>query len=155
MWFVALAFALGTLSIVATLGAFGWISRRFEWQADAFAAQTLSPLVPNAEPDRVAPEAAASMIDALDAVAALNFIPRHRRSFRHGSIRTRQMKLQGIVGQPINSIGQDRVVKRIKRATLLALAFTIAAVSWDIAVGFEASPDAQAGAHTGAGSIEP
>jgi STE24 endopeptidase len=154
-WFITLAFMLGTASIIATLFAFGWISRRFEWQADAFAAQSLSSLVPNAQPGLIAPEAAASMIDALDAVASLNYIPRQRRSFRHGSIRTRQSKLQSIIGRPIHSIRQDHVVKRIKRATLVALAITIAAVSWDIAIGFDPAHNHRSNAHPDVGSVQP
>ncbi len=195
-------------SLIAGLMAFGLVSRRFEWQADAFAAKALSvpPMrtmrdggvgrgmigsgavvlhrVEDAEPaaldaigsggsSRVespllgdassvshvravgAPEsfsdlgvtpdvdevpiepivhrsAVDAMAGALQSVAALNYIPRHRRSFRHGSIAQRQQKLRTLVGRPLDNLPIDRSVRWIKRAAAIGLLVLAALAVWDV-----------------------
>ncbi|HNB59481.1 MAG TPA: M48 family metalloprotease [Phycisphaerales bacterium] len=168
---------------VLTLGAgilvFGLVSRRFEWQADAFAAKALS-LMPSSEPplvivgpggigcetaapplevvplssDLIVPRsmgqggegpegptvtgpwlehlttpsledvptepiirrsAVDAMAGALQSVADLNHIPRHRPSFRHGSIAQRQRYLRSLVGRRLDQLPIDRNVRWIKR----------------------------------------
>ena len=72
-----------TWQMVALLGmplivgafVFGWVSRRFEWQADAFAAQHLSGFRRGHADVTVSLEATAAMVGALGAVARLNHIP--------------------------------------------------------------------------------
>lgn len=104
------------------LAAFGWVSRRFEWQADAFAAQHLSGMGRSATPGlRIAPEAAEAMIGALQSVATLNMIPRRKRSWRHGSIAERQSRLVSIIGMPVDGLPIDRMARRIKGAVGAAL----------------------------------
>lgn len=155
---------------------FGLVSRRFEWQADAFAARALTlmparetvlrveesapalapaPHLPPPLPEVVAhhdsarlegtPEPAElpgkpivhrsavdAMAGALQSVAHLNYIPRHRPSFRHGSIAQRQRYLRSLVGRPIDGFPIDRTVRWIKRFALAGVAVLIVL----IALGF-------------------
>ncbi len=138
--------ALGT--VVLGLVWFGFVSRRFEWQADAFAVQQLSLTPPAADEGptlwdvqpptghpagraaTVTPEAVSAMTGALDAVAELNHISRQSRSWRHGSIAYRQRRLRAIVGEPVDQLGIDRRVRWLKRGLALALATLIAALAW-------------------------
>lgn len=114
----AVAFAFTIVLLV-----FGYVSRRFEWQADAFAAAHLTrSLAPDgAAPDAVSPEAADLMRGSLQAVAELNGMSIHRFSFRHGSIASRQRKLMELVGRRLDALPIDRQVRRIKLASLLLL----------------------------------
>jgi len=117
----------GVTAVVASLVglplgllAFGWISRRFEWQADAFAAQHLSGLVTarkspgNAEGLLITSEAAGAMKGALRTVAIVNHMDPWRFSFRHGSIARRMKNLEALVGIPAESLRIDASVRRIK-----------------------------------------
>lgn len=106
--------ALMAAALATGLTLFGWISRRFEWQADAFAARHLSP------ESRVTPAAAESMSAALGAVARLNHIPPEQFSWRHGSIRRRRRNLADLVGLPVASLTIDRLAARIKVAVAVA-----------------------------------
>jgi len=116
----------------AGLGFFvlGFASRRFELQADAFAAKDLSryqlPFEEGAAPLPASPEvtheSAASMIDALETVSRLNGTPPERFTFRHGTVRARQAHLASIVGVPLTKLPIDRTVTRLKVATLVAAA---------------------------------
>lgn len=67
-----------------------------------------------------------AMAEALQTVAALNYIPRHRASFRHGSIAQRQRKLRELVGLPLDRLPIDRSVRWIKRAAAMGLCALIA-----------------------------
>lgn len=123
-WYIS---AIGILMSVG-LGFFvlGYVSRRFELQADAFAAKDLSRFRPPAE-DGVPPppsspdvthESAASMIDALETVSRLNGTPPERFTWRHGTVRARQAHLASIVGVPLVNLPIDRVIVRLKLVTL-------------------------------------
>ncbi len=124
-------FVAGGAAVVCGLWLFGFVSRRFEWQADAFAVQTLSRSCPSTEAAAITPEAAGAMIGALDAVASLNGIPRRRRSWRHGSILTRQTRLRALVGRPIEHLPIDRHCLWIRVASVIVLALSIAAAAFD------------------------
>lgn len=102
---------------------FGWISRRFERQADTFAVQHLSsethsqaghPGVP-----LVTAEAVGVMTQALDQVARLNHIPIRRKSWRHGSIAWRQQYLRSLIGKPVDKLWIDQLVQYINGITLV------------------------------------
>jgi Zn-dependent protease with chaperone function len=116
---------------------FGWVSRRIERQADTFAVQSLAAERheraggdPDTPPTLDA-ESVAAMVSALQQVAQLNHVPTDRRSWRHGSIRWRQDYLRSLVGIRADEASIDRVVGRIKLATLagalvlVALAMTL------------------------------
>ncbi|MCH7838695.1 MAG: M48 family metalloprotease [Planctomycetes bacterium] len=121
------------IAIVATalfwgLG-FGWLSRKFERQADLFGARCVTP--PGHEclrpcsvhidenttldgGDRVCATGAAVFASALDRVASLNGIPREERSWRHSSIASRVRFLASVAGDPQRAIRFERMVRRIK-----------------------------------------
>ena len=122
-----LAILLGVPLVLAAV-IFGWVSRRFEWQADAFAAQHLSGFRRESPGVLVTPEASAAMVGALGAVARLNHIPTTARSWRHGSIATRQARLRNLVGLPADRLAIDRIVTRIKVGIVLGAIVTILVV---------------------------
>ncbi|MHC4991233.1 MAG: M48 family metallopeptidase [Planctomycetota bacterium] len=105
-----------TGQVVVALVAFGWVSRRFERQADTFAVQHLSGLGSEhaSAETAVAPEAVAAMQNALDRIARLSTINPSKHSWRHGSIVWRQNYLATIVGVPIADLPIDRLVRSIK-----------------------------------------
>lgn len=124
---------LAVASLIGGLVVFGFVSRRFEWQADAFAAKDLSraprPLpdgLPAQAADVVTGEAAAALIGALGEVAALNGLDPRTFTWRHGSIVERQLRLRALVGTPLNSLPIDRIVRRLKLVTAAALALAVA-----------------------------
>jgi STE24 endopeptidase len=98
----------------------GFVSRRFEWQADAFAVQHLSGARPGAGAVAVSPDAVVAMSGALEMVARLNHIPRHRFSFRHGSIAARQRRLRGLLGRAADRLPIDRQARVLKVVSGLA-----------------------------------
>ena len=128
--------ALG-LTLLGAFLAFGWISRRYERQADTFAVQHLSGVrtasrdvaVETAVPDPVVTtHAATAMQSALEQVARLNAISPRRRSWRHGSILSRQLYLASLIGRPARVLPIDRQVRGIKLATSLILLGSAAAM---------------------------
>jgi len=118
------------------IAVFGFVSRRFELQADAFATQHLSGFrpgrTPHADAPRIAPDAAASMMGALSAVAHLNHSDPRRFTMRHGSIRWRQSHLSRLVGLPADALPIDRTVRVVKWVILIGV---VAMVGMGIAGG--------------------
>jgi Zn-dependent protease with chaperone function len=115
---------LGTLAMLAfSFGAFGWISRRFEWQADAFAAKTISREDPANRV--VTQESVDSMCGALQSVARLNHLPANRRSFRHGSISHRQQRLRRLVGVRLDRLPIDRACRWIKAGIVTGVVLVV------------------------------
>jgi hypothetical protein len=100
----------------------GWVSRRFERQADVFAVQTLSRASGSAT---ITPESVRAMTGALESVATHGGIDPARRSWRHGSIRWRQRYLLGTVGAGLERMPIDRLVLAIKVAAALGAAFVL------------------------------
>ncbi|MBL9149308.1 MAG: M48 family metalloprotease [Phycisphaerae bacterium] len=97
---------------------FGWVSRRFERQADAFAVQYLS----RAEGYGAATTRAVSaMREALLSVAESAGIDPNKSSWRHGSIAWRRRNLERLVDVPLEAFAIDRVVRRLKILTLVGL----------------------------------
>jgi Zn-dependent protease with chaperone function len=124
----------GTLLVLGVaIVTFGWVSRRFEWQADAFAVRHLSEHPEAADavvasPVRdevVSPQAAHVMAEALGQVAELNGMSTRRYSFRHGSIHDRQRRVAALIGQRLDALPIDRHVRWIKRSVLALLVLTI------------------------------
>lgn len=127
-----------TVGVVATVavwgGGFGWISRRFERQADVFGASCVTPepgechlpcsvhletgLVLDGD-DRVCASGASIFASALDRVAALNGIPLEERSWRHSSIGSRIRFLTSLADDPKQAHAFARLVGRAKLALLL------------------------------------
>jgi len=115
-------------------GAFGWLSRRFERQADLFGARCVTPTDPRAchlpcsvhdcagggRPDgAVCATAAATFTSALDRVAVLNGIPHEERSWRHSSIASRMRFLVSLAGDPLRLRSFERLIRRAKTALVV------------------------------------
>lgn len=124
LWNVELARAVGTAALLAGwVMIFGFISRRFERQADTFALQHMSRKLEDPQnPGMVSAEAARIVAGALERIAALNHHPADRRSWRHGSISWRVDYLYSLVGTPIDRCPIDLQMARIRWAALTAIA---------------------------------
>jgi STE24 endopeptidase len=116
----------------AFLLAFGYLSRRFERQADVFAARSVRPSAPaqaspgvaHASPspaDCVNPHGAAIFSSALQRVAAINNIPVTAPSWCHGSIANRMTYLRSICQDPQRTALFDRSMRRVYTLLLAAL----------------------------------
>jgi Zn-dependent protease with chaperone function len=124
-------------SLVAGLLVMGLVSRRFEWQADAFAAKHMTgrdAAPAGGRPAVITPEAVAAMAGALQTVADLNGIPADRSSFRHGSIAARQRRLRDLIGTRVDRVRIDRQVGLLRVATLIALVAAGALITLGYAV---------------------
>jgi len=136
----------GTVALIA----FGWISRRYERQADTFAVQHLSVAQDGEGHDsdgRITAEAVAAMNGALDVIARLNIVDPHRKSWRHGSIAWRQRYLASIVGGRADALSIDRLVRRLKLAAALGLLLGAAGVfllEWHVAATGEGAGEVPA-----------
>ena len=115
--------------------AFGWLSRRFERQSDAFGARCVSPAGrlcgescgvhpfdggPAATGDPICVAGAKMFVSALDQVAALNGIPPEERSWRHSSIASRMRFLIAQAGDPKRATAFSRLVRNLKRGLWIA-----------------------------------
>ena len=105
---------------------FGYISRRFERQADTFAVQHLTV---SRGGTTITDEAVRTMSEALRAVCRENLQPTSRKSWRHGSIDWRVDYLRSLVGRPVDACPIDRHVKLICWACAALFAATLAARS--------------------------
>ncbi|MEQ9617324.1 MAG: M48 family metallopeptidase [Phycisphaerales bacterium] len=124
-------------SLFAGILVFGFVSRRFERQADAFAVRMLAeedrelsgevagPVVLDTTQPRV-------MIDALSRVASLNHIPRSQFMWRHGSILSRQRALASLAGHRTDALPIDRSSRRLKGAIVLAGAIAAAVLIFGV-----------------------
>ncbi len=121
---------------------FGWVSRRFERQADVFGVRTLalagipclmdcalhgeannreaSPKPDDRRGDPLCMTAANIFAQTLHEVAALNGIPVEARSWRHGSIASRGRALVQLARDPLATARFERRLFYVKLAILLA-----------------------------------
>ena len=145
-WLATTSDAASSLSVLAVEGVgvaatvvfwgvgFGWVSRRFERQADLFAARCATPAAPDCpmpcsvHPDnqrtldgdgRVCATGAAIFASALDRVAVLNGIPHEERSWRHSSIGSRIRALMSMAGDPGRVARFERTVRWVKVVMLI------------------------------------
>jgi STE24 endopeptidase len=105
---------------------FGWVSRRFEWQADAFAVRHLSETFAELNgstnsseratgvTDGILPQGSHVMQSALRQVAHLNGVDPTRFTFRHGSIDERTRRMRQLVGIAPTTLPIDRIAFWIK-----------------------------------------
>jgi Zn-dependent protease with chaperone function len=126
-WMDAAATGVVAAGALVVFAAFGWVSRRFERQADTFAAQHMSrpPQIEGGPPVCVTAEAAGIVSSALETIARLNAVEPRRRSWRHGSIAWRQAHLASIVGRSQKRLPIDREVRWIKVVAVVVLAATL------------------------------
>jgi Zn-dependent protease with chaperone function len=121
------------LVLVGVLVGFGWVSRRFERQADAFAAASMSELEgeTSAETgigtDDVTRTGVEAMSTALSAVADANGVAVEKFTWRHGSIASRRRHLRTLLGVPRTAMPIDRVVRAIKVVSTIVI---LAALGW-------------------------
>ncbi len=113
---------------------FGYISRRFERQADTFAVKHLA--IDNNDKNNTNDAAAnnnividasavAAMSDALSSVASLNHTPTNKHSWRHGSTDWRIAYLNSLKGLNVNACPIDRHVKWIQWGSLAMLVISV------------------------------
>lgn len=104
------------IAIVVAFAAFGFASRTFEREADAFAVQDASGLKWGVRGNdlEVTPFAAESMAGALEDVARLNHIPRDKFSWRHGSIADRCRRIHRMIGLPAHRLPSSRAARRAR-----------------------------------------
>ncbi len=124
---------LALVSLAGALAVMGFVSRRFEWQADAYAAIATSRLTTpeglTLPSPTVTPEAVTAMQTALTTVAHSSGLPLRKFTWRHGSIHTRQCRLAALVGRPIHRLPIDRQIRWLKLTiAAAALAVTLAAL---------------------------
>jgi STE24 endopeptidase len=114
-------------------GLFGVLSRRFERQADVYAARTIENLRAAADtiarPSHVGEYGAAVFASALHRVAIINNIPIGARNFSHGSIAARMKYLHNLSGDPSRTGQFDRMMLAIYATLITALVLCGAAAA--------------------------
>jgi len=130
---------------------FGWISRRFERQADMFGVRTLTLsglpcLAPcavhgglsqnpgTAAADALCSTAAQVFGQTLNEVAVLNGIPPEGRSWRHGAISARSRVLQKFALEPHAVARAERVVFYIKLGIFVAALIGSLWTGWELRI---------------------
>ncbi len=139
---MALMFAGAGVSILIGLLVFGWVSRRFEWHADAFAIAHLARAARGASASGASQIAAADAETArstLRAIAAFNGMNEEAFTFRHGSIRERLRRAAASAGGLAGNQPIDVLVGRIKVASLVVLVVGVASLFWS--PGFAGADD--------------
>ena len=151
---------LGGGVLVCALGlyfwfVFGYVSRRFERQADVYGSKVVScdmaDCPPHADLDNeLAPEPAVArkpslcpvgiriFADALSNVAEFNGLDRKNRSWRHGSIASRIAFLEALERHPEREHDFQRGVSRLRWG--LGVMFTVAIVMSAVIQGWELFP---------------
>lgn len=125
--------------------AFGWISRRFERQADLHGVRCLDGALPQCllpcwqhnitpEPhvgERMCTTAAHVFSSALESVAALNGVSKFARSWRHSSIASRQDFVRQAAFYPETLRGFERMVRHIKAGLLVITILLTLLAAWN------------------------
>jgi Zn-dependent protease with chaperone function len=117
-WYISLA-KLPIVAIVVVM-----VSRKFERQADVYAASYIST---TQESETITHEASGMMSSALSTIANTHHISPLRRDFLHGSIASRQSYLNGVIGSPIASLSINRIVMWIKVFIIASIVLVIVA----------------------------
>ncbi|RIK68988.1 MAG: hypothetical protein DCC65_02325 [Planctomycetota bacterium] len=118
------------LLLAIWLFGFGWLSRRFERQADLFGVRCITPDVSGCLswcPVHGERRSAGLCVSAanifgrtLCKIASLNGIPRKAPSWRHGSIESRCRLIEHLTAEPHALTGFDRSLVRVKAALAVA-----------------------------------
>ena len=128
-WLVTTVTLIVAMAVGLTI--LGVVSRRFEEQADAFAARHLALEHAGARGARTVEDSdAIPMASALESVARFNHIDPTKFSFRHGSIRRRQRRLLALVGADLDRLPIDRRVRVLKAIVALGTVGLIALLVW-------------------------
>jgi methylenetetrahydrofolate dehydrogenase (NADP+)/methenyltetrahydrofolate cyclohydrolase len=144
---------LGVAATIAFWGiGFGWLSRRFERQADLFGARCVTPTANEcrvpcsvhitdqstwAADDRVCATGVAVFTSALDRVAVLSGIPHEERNWRHSSIGSRIRFLTSLAGDPARVARFNRLIRRVKTGmlTVAIIGLAICVYYWSVMAG--------------------
>ena len=118
--------------VVFGLAAFGFVSRRFERQADTYAVRLLSSRAGSTE---ATPDAVGAMAGALSMVAFVNHVALERPSWRHGSIAWRQAYLRSLAGKPHARLPIDALVRAMCAVALVAVVAMLAVATLVRAAG--------------------
>jgi len=116
------------------VGVFGWLSRRFERQADVYGVGLLAAEIERArvvpgEPDpRV--EAADVFARALLTIAELNGINPAARSWRHSSIASRGAFVRRLAACPADAVRFEQMLRRVRTGLLVATAILGVLCAW-------------------------
>jgi len=105
------------VGVTAGLFLFGWVSRRFERQADVFAVAHVAAVDGNSSV--FSDHAVDTACETLERIASLNSVAATRSSWRHGSIAWRQAYLRSIVGCDPAQLLLDRQILWIKISAAL------------------------------------
>jgi len=105
------------VGVTAGLILFGWVSRRFERQADVFAVADVAAVDGNSSV--YSGDAVDRVCQTLERIASLNSVAATRSSWRHGSIAWRQAYLRSIAGCNRAELSLDRQILWIKIAAAL------------------------------------
>ncbi len=111
------------VGVTAGLTLFGWVSRRFERQADVFAVAHLAMVDGN--PAVFSDGAVDAACETLARIASLNSVAATRSSWRHGSIAWRQAYLRSIAGRTPGQLPLDRQILWIKISVALIVAVAV------------------------------
>jgi len=117
-WPEALATLLGA---AAGFSLFLYLSRKFERQADVFAARTIHEETALDGASHVGPHGAEVFASALHQVARINCIPITAASWCHGSIARRMAYLRGLSEDPRRTAQFDRFMSRLYAVLIVAL----------------------------------
>jgi STE24 endopeptidase len=105
----------GMAGAIGCLSLFLFLSRKFERQADVFAARTIE------EDAHVGPRGAMVFSSALHQVARINCIPVTAWSWCHGSIAKRMDYLQDLSQDPLRTVEFDRFMSRLYALLMISL----------------------------------
>ncbi len=116
-------------TLLAVFLTFGVVSRRFEWQADAFAVRHVAVRIDRSE--RIDAAACEAMSAALAQVAFSNAIRMTQWSWRHGSLAERIRRVRSLIGAPAAKMFSiDRQVVLIRVVTIITIILSYAPLLW-------------------------
>ena len=124
----------GLLTGAIILIGFGMLSRRFERQADVFAARLIeqSKLVPSASGEAGSPVGSFVFASALEQIALVNNISIVAPNWTHGSIASRMRFIRQFGRDPATAAAFDRRSRRLRVGLLGGLVAGAAATGWTL-----------------------
>ena len=127
----------GISVLVSVVVLFGFVSRRFERQADVFAARMMQSGWAHGpeSASHVGEQGAEVFVSALLRVASVNNIPVRARSWCHGSIGSRMDYLREISTDPAHTRRFDEAMWRLYATLILALILSAGAAAWAMKAG--------------------
>lgn len=117
---VQMGISLGTIVLIWGVG-FGWLSRRFERQADVYGAWCAGLDVAGGGGENPLAAGAPTFVTALENVGLLNGMSRTARNWRHGSIASRVAFLKNWTVAGYSRFAFDQSIARIKAILWLVL----------------------------------